>query len=130
MNKNETFETIRKLIEAFPDVEIVDAFRNDSTTYVDFRTSSKNTLARIAYACESSNVLIAVGAPDFQYGYGEPIDSNGLYYRICVPDSDESNPPTIMQALGIFMARDLKALKLISDKFSNDIQEKWNAMKM
>lgn len=48
----------------------------EGVTYLGFKTASNNTLARIAYACEASNVLMTVGAPPlYQYGYGKPIDS-------------------------------------------------------
>ena len=130
MNKSETIENVKKLVAAFPDVKIVHELNCKDKIYIDFRTSSKNTLARIAYACEASNVVMEVGAPPlFQYGYGKSIDSHNLYYRICIPiDDDELDPPTTLQVLGIYMARDLKALKLISVEESNSLQKEWNAM--
>ncbi|MEJ2038156.1 MAG: hypothetical protein P8X55_04395 [Desulfosarcinaceae bacterium] len=132
MNQNETLKNLKKLLEAFPDVKIVDEISGDGKIFLDFRTSSKNTLARIAYACEASNVVMEVGAPPvFQYGYGKPIYAQNLYYRICIPvGDDESDPPTTMQVLGIYLARDLKALELISVEVSNALQKEWNAMIM
>lgn len=132
MNQSETLKNLKKLLEAFSDVKIVYEIKGTGKIFIDFRTSSKNTLARIACACEASNVLMTVGAPPgFPSGYGKPVDSKKLYYRICIPtDDDESDPPTTMQILGINLARDLKALELISVEESNSLQKEWNAMIM
>ena len=131
MNQNETLENLRTLIEAYSDIKIVEASHRKDTTYIDFRTKSQSSLARIAYACEASNVLLTVGAPVFQYGYGKPMKSDNLYYVIRIPDDEEElELPSTAQTLGIFLARDLKALGLVSAGISDTLQKKWNAMIM
>ena len=135
MDVESSQDHVKRLIEAYPDVQVRSAKFLGDFSVIEFHTSSISTLSRIAYAAAASNVRVDVVPPySFHYGapysdnsgYGKEMNSSELNYRMKLKHVMEGCPPSELQILGIFMARDLEALGLVSEENLDFLMKNWS----
>lgn len=139
MDVESSLDHVSRLIEAYPDVQLRKTWIIDDFSVIEFRTLSLISLARITYAAAASNVGVSVVPPySFKYGapysessgYGKEMNSSELNYRIRVEHvMGGDSPPSDLQTLGIFMARDLEALGLISEEKLDFLMKSWRGVR-
>lgn len=73
----------------------------------------------------NAEIGVELAAPPCEYGEAAP----AVRYRLRLThDKDPMCTPSQLEVLGVFLARDLKALGLIEASRADDLQRHWNAV--
>ena len=134
MDVKNSLDHVSRLIETYPDVRVRNVEISGDFAVIEFHTPALSSLSRISYAAGASNENVIVVPPySFHYGYpysensgyGKEMNSSELNYRIRIKHVMEGCPPSELQILGIFMARDLEALGLVSEEKLDFLMKSW-----
>lgn len=130
MDVESSQDHVRQLVETYPDVQVRSAEIIGDFSVIDFHTQSINSLARLSCAAWASNAVITV-APYYlgKAFYGREINSSNLAYNLKLEPVVEDLPPSQLQIFGIFIARDLEALGLISEEKLDFLMISWRGVR-
>ena len=126
---DESLIQVKRLLNMVPRVKVT--FLQDygpDGTCMTLKIRLQKSLACIAHFAIMANGEVSVdykpGQPD-----GEWFDAAGLRYILWLPtDPEPVTPPSRLQIMGIFLARELKALGLLDPAESDRLQRAWNAV--
>ncbi len=91
MTPDECIVQISRLLECFPGVGVVSAYRNNTTckTYFRLRITSLQSLMRIVIHCQvGANVGVAIDTAGTSLHGGQPIDETSFRYYFTLLDDD------------------------------------------
>jgi hypothetical protein len=125
----ESLEQVKRLLGLLPGVEVVWTQQSPSLVRLGLAVRSPRSLARLAHITYAANVLLVV---EVDWGWrGKVDDPECVRYDLRIPPNPErTEPPTTLQIVGIYLARDLKATQLLDAEEADRLQEAWNAMVM
>jgi len=123
MGRDETLARLVKLLKCLPEVQMAWAQNEPDYTSIALMVNSQDSLALLLAECAFTNTpLLKVKLSGLR-----PVPQE-IRYILEVPEPPEGAPtPTELQFVGIFLARDLKARKLINPDESDEMQRAWNA---
>lgn len=129
VNFEESLLQVQRLLGLLPGVEVSWVRRAPSLIRIGMAISSQESLACLAHLSFAANVLVAVETISSTKRYGDPCDPNELRYELRFPkEAEPGEPPTWMQVMGIFLARELKARQLLDPREADQLQVAWNAV--
>jgi hypothetical protein len=127
MNHGESLSHVERLLTMLPGVEIAWKHRDRFL----MKISSQESLACLATISYAANVLLVVESDWRKFTAGGAHDPEGIRYEFRFQVEPESaNPPSRLQVVGIFLARELKARGLLPAQEADSLQEAWNASPM
>lgn len=115
------------------ETELVPANAEEPDIWIALDIQSQKSLAHLTYLITMSNLpSLQVHMQDFPEEVDDLHainDSGTVRYELRVPAAQlRGDTPNYLQILGIFLARDLKSMKLITPEESDRIQSEWNAV--
>jgi hypothetical protein len=124
----ESLAQVQRLLCMLPGVEVASVRCGPRFTDIALAIQSQDSLGRLAHIIGAANVMLSVEPASQSRTYGSPGCPEDLRYALRVPQNPKRwTPPTTLQTVGIFLARELKALKLLSADESDRLQVAWNA---
>lgn len=126
MTGKESLSQIANLLTLYPGVTHAVCYQPQSKAVeVRFRCHEIRSLTRIADWALWTNHHVIVGWSD-DWRHGEAKDATGPSFSI--EFTDDAGKPTPCETFGVFLARDLKELRLLEATESHRLQERWNAV--
>jgi hypothetical protein len=133
MGFEETVDQVAKLLPLMPGVEVIDVYECDPEgAKFTLVIHSQESLVRLALITIASNSELAVSVAKPGNWYQGPEDLRYVLVAMDDPGSltEPFLPPTILQKVGIYLARDLKAARLLDPAEADRLQRAWNAVPM
>lgn len=106
-------QDISFLVGSFPGIHSASAWHKENLNYLSFQCESFETLSRLTGLAQMANLRLYVGVR--------------LWFSIEIPDETRASAPNNTEILGIAMARELKAMKILSAEVADEYQKAWNA---
>jgi hypothetical protein len=133
MDFDETVDQVLKLLPLVPGVEVMNSYEYEPVgAKFTLVIHCQESLVRLAHIAIASNSYLCVSVKSPGSGYQGP---ESLRYVLVAEDEPESLsesmlPPTILQKVGIYLARELKAMRLLDPEEADRLQVGWNAVPM
>jgi len=125
---DESLTHVKRLLELMPGVKVVWVQESPKHTCIGMTIQSQETLACMVHMSFAANTLLTVGTDVPQRTCGVPADPEGIRYVLRInKETDSFEPPSQLQLLGIFLARELKARNLLGAGESAQLQIAWHA---
>jgi hypothetical protein len=131
MDFDETLAHVESLLSRTPEVEVETCNPGPDATLLELVVWSMESLAWLAHIATFANVELLVGTVPSARRWGEPFDPAELRYTLWVPNDPEPvMPPSRLQKIGLFLARELKLRGLLDAVQADRLQKDWNATVM
>jgi hypothetical protein len=130
MSPKESLDCVVELLRALPGVVVHRHWCTEADAHLVLALESLPSLAIIVQHATFSNRPVEVmfhGPPGLR---DQPADIKKLRYLLQFSILDDNAPPSPLQTFGIFLARHLKALGLLTPQRADDLQRQWNAAVM
>lgn len=127
MNDNQTLLTVRALLQRYPDVVVESHSMTERECALRIKCKRIAMLSRISTWVTATNGTMDFKAPWQRLEYGRRCKTSALEFFITINRSRRKGEPwSGLEILGIYLARDLKAMRRISAKESNRLQRAWH----
>jgi hypothetical protein len=122
MGREETLDRLVSLLGCLPGVQVAWAHNRPEVTSIGMRIDSQESLFLLVRAAGDANT------PSLKVELTGKNEGGDIRYVLDVPESlGRGHGLTPLEILGVFLARDLKALRLIPPEEADEMQRGWKA---
>jgi hypothetical protein len=119
------------LLGLLPGVEVVWVRQSPHLTRLGMAIRSQESLACVAWFTFAANLLLVVETEDNPRRDGAAYDPAALRYDLrAASEPEDAGPPSRLEVMGIYLARELKKRGLLAPSEADNLQGAWNAVVM
>jgi hypothetical protein len=130
MTDQQSLDDIAMLLMKYPGVSSAAGGTSEAggKVWIRFRCGELESLKAIASCAVAANVLITIGDPETRCCY-EAEGVTDLPFDMSIKDYRQpETPPTASQIFGVFLAWNLKEIRLIDSEFADQLLRGWHAV--
>jgi hypothetical protein len=127
MEPTDSHKQVAELLGLLPGLEVQRAWLADGFAHFWMNIDSMDSLGRLVQHVTFCNTGLGVDLDSNTTGYGGPSPAVRFTLRLA-HDADPAETPSQLEILGIFLARELKALGLLPQARADELQRQWNGV--